>query len=128
MGFMALPPHIPIAVKLFPHLVECAKAGRRTSYEEMGQVAGMESRMFSRPLAFIRDNICREHNLPPLTVLVQRKGGNSVANRYDPVQCALMSSADYLALEAELLEKVYAYEKWDRALIGLQAMFPGDVR
>jgi len=121
---MALPPHIPVAVKLFPHLVECAKEGRRTTYDEMGEAAGLETRLFSRPLAFIRDFVCAERNLPPLTVLVERKGGKSVANRVDPVKHATLSAAEYSALEAKMLAEVYAYDRWDRALEGLQSMFP----
>ncbi len=121
---MALPPHIPVAVKLFPHLVECAKAGKRTTYEEMGEAAGLQTRLFSRPLAFIRDFVCAQRNLPPLTVLVERKGGKSVANRIDPEKYGTMSAADYAALEAEMLKTVYEYDKWDRALEGLQTMFP----
>ncbi len=121
---MALPPHIPVAVKLFPHLVECAQAGRRTTYEEMGVAAGLQTRLFSRPLAFIRDFVCAERNLPPLTVLVERKGGKSVANRVDPVKHATMTAAEYAALEAKMLAEVYAYDKWDRTLEGLQTMFP----
>jgi hypothetical protein len=121
---MALPPHIPVAVKIFPHLVECAKAGRRTTYEEMGAAAGLETRLFSRPLAFIRDFVCAERNLPPLTILVQRKGGTAASNRIDPVKYATMSSKEYAELEAKMVAEVFAYDKWDRTLEGLQAMFP----
>jgi hypothetical protein len=125
---MALPSHIPVAVKLFPHLVECAKAGRRTTYDEMGKACGLETRMFSRPLAFIRDWVCAEHNLPPLAVLVERKGTVAAANRFDPVKCADMNSADYAALEKEMIQKVYDYPSWDRALSGLQEMFAVEAR
>ncbi len=121
---MALPPHIPIAVKIFPHLVECAKAGRRTNYDELGKAAGLETRLFSRPLSFIRDNICAKHNLPPISALVERKGGTSVSNRFDPELCATMTAAEYAAAEQEAIKRVYAYAGWDRALSGLQAMFP----
>lgn len=121
---MALPPHIPLAVKIFPHLVDCAKAGRRTTYEEMGAAAGLETRLFSRPLAFIRDRICAEHNLPPITALVERKGGTSVSNRFDPERCATMTTAQYTAAEQEAIQQVFAYPSWDRALAGLQSMFP----
>lgn len=121
---MALPPHIPIAVKIFPHLVECAKEGRRTTYDELGEAAGLDTRLFSRPLAFIRDWVCLEHNIPPISVLVERKGGTSVTNRFDPVLCATMTAAEYAVAEQEVIQKVYAYPGWDRALSGLQGLFP----
>lgn len=119
---MALPPHIPVAVKLFPHLVACAKEGRRTTYEELGQASGLETRMFSRPLAFIRDFVCAERNLPPLTVLVDRKG-TAAATRVNPTVHGLLTAKDYLVLEAEMLQQVYAYDKWDQAREGLERMF-----
>ncbi len=108
---------------MLPHLVECAKSGRRTTYEEMGKAMGMESRVFSRPLVFIRDYICAKHNLPPLTVLVQKKGAHTASNSFDPVQYAALTSAEYNALEKEMVERVFQYPKWDMALTGLQEMF-----
>lgn len=123
-GDMALPPHVPIAVKIFPHLVECAKAGRRTTYDELAEAAGLESRLFSRPLAFIRDWVCIDRNLPPITALVERKGSTSVSNRFNPVLCATMTPAEYAAAEKEVIEQVYAYPGWDRVLSGLQNLFP----
>lgn len=84
--------------------------------------------MFSRPLAFIRDWVCAEHNLPPLAALVERKGTPAAANRFDPVRCADMSAADYAALEKQVLQTVYDYPNWDRALSGLQEMFTVESR
>lgn len=120
---MALPPHVPIAIKVLPHLIECAKSGRRTNYEEMGKAVGMGTHMFSRPLVFIRDFICARHNLPPLTVLVEKRGGNTATNAFDPEQFAALSTKDYNALEQEMLKKVYEYPNWDRALIGLRQLY-----
>lgn len=123
-GDMALPPHVPIAVKIFPHLVECAKTGRRTNYDELGEAAGVDTRLFSRPLAFIRDWVCIDHNIPPISVLVERKGGTTVSNRFNPVLCATMTAAEYAAAEKEVIQQVYDYQGWDRALSGLQNLFP----
>jgi hypothetical protein len=120
---MALPPHIPIAFKLLPHLVESAKAGRRTSYEELGKAVNIESRTFSRPLAFIRDFLCEQHNLPPLTVLVQKKGGDTASSSFDPAQFAALSSKDYDALTNQTVQRVYDYPRWDQALSGLQKTY-----
>lgn len=120
---MALPPHIPIAVKMMPHLVECAKAGRMTTYEEIGEAIQSSNRLFSRPLAFIRDFICAGHNLPPLTVIVQRKGTETVSTSFDPVQFTALSSKDYKALQEEMIKAVHAYPNWDRACSGTIEMF-----
>jgi hypothetical protein len=120
---MAFPPHIQTAIKMLPHLIECAKTGKRTNYEEMGKAIKMESRMFSRPLAFIRDEICVRHNLPPLTVLVEHKGKPLPANSFAPGQLSALSDADYKAFEAAMIKKVFAYDRWDMALSGLQHMY-----
>jgi len=120
---MALPPHIPVAFKMLPHLVECAKAGHRTTYEELGKAVEMESRMFSRPLAFIRDFLCEQHNLPPLTVLVQKKGGDTASSSFAPAQFAALTSKDYHALTEQMVQKVYDYPRWDQALSGLQQTY-----
>lgn len=120
---MAFPPHIQTAIKLLPHLVECAKTGRRTDYKEMGEAAGLESRMFSRSLAFIRDEICTKHNLPPLTVLVEHKGKPLPSNSFAPSRLASLSDKEYKAFEQQMVQKVYAYDRWDMALDGLQKMY-----
>ena len=120
---MAFPPHIQTAIRLLPHLIECAKTGQRTNYQQMGEAVRMETRMFSRPLAFIRDEICTRHNLPPLTVLVEFKGKPLPANSFAPSQLSALSEKDYKALEEAMLKKVFAYPKWDMALTGLQSMY-----
>lgn len=108
---------------MFPHLVECAKAGRTTTYEEIGEAIQSETRLFSRPLAFIRDFICAEHNLPPLTVIVQRKGPETASSSFDPTQFALLGTKEYKALQEEMMKKVFEYPNWDRACTGTQEMF-----
>ncbi len=120
---MALPPHIPVAMKMLPHLVACAKEGRMTNYQELGEALGMESRVFSRPLAFIRDFLCASHNLPPLTVLVQKKGPDTSSSSFDPERFETMNLKDYKALEKEMAASVFAYQNWDRVLTGLQQMY-----
>src|SRR5438046_10023512 len=120
---MAFPPHIQVAIKMLPHLIECAKTGRTTNYEELGTAIKMESRLFSKPLAFIRDEICVRHNLPPLTAIVENKATDKPINSFAPAQLAALNRAEYEKLRAEALKKVFAYPKWDIALDGLQTMF-----
>jgi hypothetical protein len=110
-------------MKMLPHLVECAKAGRMTSYEELGKAMDTESRVFSRPLAFIRDFLCANHNLPPLTVIVQKRGPGTRSNSFDPERFSTLSQKEYAALEQEMLARVFAYDNWDRVLSGLQKMY-----
>lgn len=110
-------------MKILPHLVECAKARRRTNYEEIATSLNVDARFFSRPLIFIRDFICTTHNLPPLTVLVERKGGVTSSSSFDPVQFAVLNLKAFNAKEAEMIEKVYDYPNWDRALAGLQELY-----
>jgi hypothetical protein len=120
---MALPPHIPVAVKMLPHLIECAKTGRMTSYDELAAATQVPSRLFSRPLCFIRDFICAGHNLPPLTVLVKKKGPDTASNSFDPTQFAALNPDAYKAHQQKMVKTVHEYPKWDRALVGLQEMF-----
>lgn len=123
MYIMAFPPHVQVAIKMLPHLIETAKEGKRTSYQEIAEAIGSESRLFSRPLAFIRDDICRRHNLPPLTAIVENKGSDRPLNSFDPDKLSSLSKAEYEAHKQEMLERVYGYEKWDRALEGLQNLY-----
>src|SRR4051812_10904421 len=120
---MAFPPHIQTAIKMLPHLIETAKAGKRTNYDELGAAMGVQSRLFSKPLAFIRDNICVYHNLPPLTVIVENKGSDRAVNSFGPTELQNLSPADYQKLKEEMRAKVYAYPRWDKALEGLQEMY-----
>lgn len=108
---------------MFPFLVECAKAGRTTTYDEIAEAVAAPNRLFSRPLDFIRDFICAQHNLPPLTVLVQKKGPETASSSFAPVQFASLSSEEYQAFQQQAVQMVYKYPNWDRALEGLQNMF-----
>jgi hypothetical protein len=119
---MAFPPHIQVAIKMLPHLIDCAKEKRRTSHHDLGQMMKQESRMFSRPLAFIRDEICAKHGLPPLTALVENKGKDIPGNSFCPSKLATLTPAEYAAYREEMVQSVYDYEKWDRALQGMKEM------
>lgn len=110
-------------MKMLPHLVACAKEGRMTNYEELGRALNTESRVFSRPLCFIRDFLCAKHNLPPLTVIVQKKGTCTSSNSFDPERFATLSRKDYEAAEKEMVARVFEYGNWDRVLSGLLQMY-----
>ncbi|MEQ1822548.1 MAG: hypothetical protein ABL949_08560 [Fimbriimonadaceae bacterium] len=120
---MALPPHIPLAVQIFPHLAECANGGKRTNTDELCAFVGGKTRLFSRSLAWIRDTICVEHNLPPITAIVQNTGKDTPSNSFNPTQLALLKKDEYDQLRAETLEKVYAYPRWTAVNDALQEMF-----
>src|SRR4051812_44716668 len=120
---MALPTHIQVALRMLPHLIDCAKTGRRTNHAELGNLIGAETRMFSRPLAWIRDEICVKHNLPPLTAIVDNKGKDVLANSFSPSQFTALNAKEYEALQAAARKKVYDYQRWDFALQGLKEMF-----
>jgi hypothetical protein len=127
--YMALPPHISLAVRILPHLIECATEGRRTSVDELSQYVRGETRLFSRSLQWIRDYVCVGHNLPPLTVLVEYPGKDTLSNSFAPTEMNL-SSAEYEKLRAAKLKQVYSYERWPAVGKALQEMFgaPTQVR
>ncbi|MFI5385912.1 MAG: hypothetical protein ACHQ50_07305 [Fimbriimonadales bacterium] len=120
---MAFPPHIQLAITMLPHLVERAKAGKRTTYDEMGEAMRTQTRLFSKSLAFIRDDICTRHGLPPLTAIVENKGSDKPINSFAPGELDKLSKADYEKLRQKTLKAVYGYPKWDMALTGLQHMY-----
>src|SRR4051812_42051534 len=98
---MALPPHVPLAVRIFPHLAECANNGRRTNTEELCTFVKGETRLFSRALTFIRDEICIAHNLPPITAIIEVKGKETMSNSFAPSKLASLSPAEYNAFREE---------------------------
>jgi len=108
---------------MLPHLIETAKEGKRTNYDELAAVLKMETRLFSKPLAFIRDDICVVHGLPPLTAVVENKGPDKLANSFAPPEFARLSKPEYDQLRKEALQKVYSYQKWDMALNGLETLY-----
>lgn len=120
---MALPPHIPLAVQIFPHLAECANDRKRTNTDELCAYVGGKTRLFSRSLAWIRDTICVEHNLPPITAIVQNTGKDTPSNSFNPEQLALLKKDEYDQLRAETLERVYEYPRWTAVNEALQKMF-----
>jgi hypothetical protein len=120
---MAFPSHIQLAIRMLPHLIEKAKAGERTSYEELGEAIRTPTRLFSKPLAFIRDDICTRHGLPPLTAIVENKASDKPNNSFAPKDLANLNKADYDKLKKKTLEQVFSYPKWDMALTGLQEMY-----
>lgn len=120
---MAFPPHIQTALKIFPHLVEAAMAGKTTNYEELGNASRLQSRLFAKPLAFIRDEICIRHKLPPLTVIVENKGGDRALNSFGPEELKSLSAKEYQALKDEMRKQVYAYPQWDVVLERLNHLY-----
>jgi hypothetical protein len=122
---MALPPHIPLAVRIFPHLVECATDGKTTNTEELSQYVRGETRLFSRSLQWIRDYVCEEHKLPPLTVVVENNGKDTPSNSFAPSKVGL-DRAEYEKLRAQTLKEVYSYPRWGAVSENLQKMFSGD--
>lgn len=120
---MALPPHIPLAIRIMPLLVACANEKRRTNIDELSAFVGGETRLFSRSLGWIRDNICTVHKIPPITVLVENKGSDTKSNSFDPGKWADLKGPAYEAYKQEKLAEVYAYPRWDAVLKALQEMF-----
>lgn len=120
---MALPPHIPLAVRIFPHLVECANDGRRTNADELSAYINGETRLFSRSLAWIRDTVCIEHKLPAITAVVQNNGKDTPSNSFAPSALGTMKQEEYEALRAETLKEVYAYPRWVAINEALHKMF-----
>ena len=120
---MAFPPHIQTALKILPHLVEVAKKGERTTYEELAAAANVDARMLSKPLAFIRDGICQNHGLPPLTVIIDNKGKDRIINSFSPEELTRLSGAEYEALRTSMAKKVYEYGRWDVAMAGVERLF-----
>lgn len=120
---MALPPHIPLAIKMLPHLIQCAIEQRTTNYEELAQATGLEPRVFSRPLVFIRDFVCPTHNLPPLTVLVVRKGAPTASSSFDPIQFAALNITEYRNAEKKSTQAVFDFPHWENAVVGLMKLY-----
>jgi hypothetical protein len=120
---MALPPHIPLAIRIFPHLAECANNGQRTNTDQLSQYVRGETRLFSRALGWIRDDVCVAHNLPPLTAVVENNGKDTASNSFAPNQLHGLKRDEYEKLRAETLKKVYAYPRWLAVSEALQKMY-----
>jgi|CXWL01.1.fsa_nt_gi hypothetical protein len=120
---MALPPHIPLAVRIFPHLAECASQGKRTNVDELSQYVNGETRLFNKSLSWIRDYLCVEHNLPLITVIVQNNGKDTPSNSFAPSKLTALNKEQYDQLRNETLEKVYAYPRWIPVSEALKRMF-----
>ena len=120
---MALPPHIPLAIKILPHLIQCAHEKRLTNYEEIAASINAETRLFSKPLMFIRDYICKTHNLPPLTAIVVRSGPATSSSSFDPVQFAANGQESFKEMELKAIQAVFDYPNWERALKGVEDFY-----
>ncbi len=120
---MALPPHITLAIRIFPHLVECATTGRRTNVNELSQFVRGETRLFSRALGWIRDYLCVEHKLPPLIAVVENTGKDTPSNSFAPSKLIELKKEEYEKLRTEALKQVYAYPRWVAVSEALQKMY-----
>jgi putative restriction endonuclease len=58
------------AYRALPHLVATAKAGKTITYKELGDKIGLHHRPLQYVFGYIRDDICRRHDLPMLNALV----------------------------------------------------------
>ncbi|HTQ09561.1 MAG TPA: hypothetical protein VMI31_05770 [Fimbriimonadaceae bacterium] len=123
---MALPPHIPLAVRIFPYLAECANNGRVTNTGELCEYVRGETRLFSSALGWIRDHVCAEHNLPPLTAIVEHAGRDTRSNSFAPRKLDELNREEYDKLRAEAMQKVYAYPRWTAVSEALEKLYTFD--
>jgi hypothetical protein len=118
---MALPAHITLGFRILPHLIDCAVNGRRTNVDELSAFVDGKTRLFGRALQWIRDYVCVQHNLPPLTVIMVHNGRDTASNSFSPAHINL-SREEYEKLRAEKLEEVFAYPRWPAVGQALQDM------
>lgn len=117
---MALPPSVILGFKCVPALIEAAKERRTLTYTEIGDAIGHPAFYMGAPLKFVRDKICAEHGLPPLTVLVVDQISGLPGDNFFQGGHESLTPEAYRAIVEDLTLKVYEFKRWDEIWTNLQ--------
>jgi len=99
-----------------PHLVACAKNRQTITYGDLGKMISVHQRALSRPLAYIRDDICRARGMPLITCIVVRKGVQIPGESWFAAGGQDFLPSEEMRVWAEECRKVFDYEGWDDLL------------
>ncbi len=99
-----------------PHLVACAKNRQRITYSALGKRIGVYHRHLSKPLAYIRDHVCRARNLPLITCIVVTEGDQKPGKSWFVAGGQEILPSEEKRVWTEECRKVFAYGGWDDLL------------
>ena len=107
------------AYRALPHLVRCAQLRETITYGELGGRIGIHHRPVRFLLGYIRDEICRQRNLPLLNVIVVNKNTRLPGESFLAGGTSQLTGEEYKQRFEDLRDEVFAYAEWDALLMEL---------
>ena len=109
---------------ILPHLVACAKTRSTITYGELGERIAAHHRSISRPLGYIRDQICIPRGLPLITALVVNKTSRMPGGSWLPEGTGHLAADQYRREYEKFRNEAFACYAWDDLLeeLGLPAI------
>jgi hypothetical protein len=104
------------ALLALPHLVHCAKNRRTITYGELGAKIGANPRAVSRPLGYLRDEICIPRGLPLITALVVNKMSRMPGESWLPEGTGHLEPDEYQREYEKFRDEAFACDAWDTLL------------
>jgi hypothetical protein len=101
---------------ILPHLVDCAKHRRTITYGDLGRKIGVHHRAISRPLGYIRDEICAPRGLPFITALVISQTTEMPGDNWLPEGTGHLTSDQYQEEYEKFRGEAFDCDKWDAVL------------
>jgi len=101
---------------VLPHLVACAKDRQTITYGALGKRIGVHHRALSKPLAYIRDHLCRARSLSLITCIVVRKGVQTPGQSWFVAGGRDILPSEETRVWEDECRKVFDYGGWDDLL------------
>lgn len=98
---------------ILPHLVHCAETRRTITYGELGERIGAHHRTLTRPLGYIRDEICIPRGLPLITALVVNTTSRMPGGGWLPEGTGHLAPDEYQREYEKLRDEAFACDAWD---------------
>ncbi len=102
--------------RLLPYLVQAAKTLKTPTYLELADKIGVHHRVMNRILAYIRDDICIQRDLPLISCIVVSQATGLPGDDWLPQGTTTLTDEEYKLEFEKFRDQVFAYKNWDSLL------------
>jgi hypothetical protein len=102
-----------------PFLVSCARQRQTIYYGQLGSEIGLNAQGIGPVLNYIRDDVCIQHGLPHLSIIVVRDDKTQRPPDEVIEESGIRPGETHQAAFKRLRDEVFAHDSWDDLLSDL---------
>lgn len=106
--------------KIFPYLVQAAKANKTITYKELAEKIGVHHRAMGIALGYVRDEVCIPKGLPLISCIVVNGGTGLPGESWLPQGTSSLNPEAYEAEFIKYRDQVMNFQSWDEILEDLE--------